>query len=93
MTNEEMSAFIKGLMTSDNAEQCSAFLNSIQEKDTQIEALKTENSKLKDKVVEMAFRTPVKKEEKEGDIEPPRSDPISVDEALAQWAELNLQEK
>lgn len=93
MTNEEMSAFIKGLMNSENAEQCSAFLASIQDKDAEIEKLKEENVKMKDKMVELAMRTPIKKEENEGSIEPKNNDPISIDMALAQWAEINLQEK
>lgn len=90
MTNDEIKAYIKSLMTSDNADDMGKLLSSIQDKDTQIESLKTENLKLKDKIVEQAFRTPIKDVKGEQDIKPEGDDPLSIEEAIGRWQEENL---
>lgn len=90
MTNKELQDYLKQFINSDNAEKMGEVFQSIQDNETQLEKAKEENVKLKDKIVSMVTSVPVKEIKEEQPIEPAHADQFSIDEAIAGWAEQNL---
>lgn len=90
MTNKELQDYLKQFINSENAEKMGEVFQSIQDNENQLEKAKEENVKLKDKIVSMVTSVPVKEIKEEQPVEPAHADQLSIDEAIAGWAEQNL---